>query len=306
MAHLLDKRFVVIAGKDGVGRTTVSLVLGHLAARRGRRVLVCLCNAPQPYLEHIGEVEIDATIRTVSENLDVINLEPRASQEEYGHKIVRNRTVHRLVFGSRVVRGFLDVVPGLAEWALLGKATFHAMEKVDDKLRYDMVVFDAPATGHGLDILALPRAIVSSVPSGQMREEAWARCKLMEDATLCEIIPVTLPEEVGVRETIGFVSDLDHLGLSVQRIAVNMVMPKMIGSELTGHVATAGEKGELPSWLLPPATALARQQMQEESVELLSSIKHVDYIQLPLIQDVVFDGAAMKRLVKVFSTSIRR
>jgi anion-transporting ArsA/GET3 family ATPase len=306
MAHLLDKRFVVIAGKDGVGRTTVSLVLGRLAASRGRRVLVCLCNAPQHYLEHIGEVKIDATIRTVSKNLDMVNLEPRASQEEYGRKIVRNRTVHRLVFGSRVVRGFLDVVPGLAEWALLGKATFHAMEKSDDKFRYDMVVFDAPATGHGLDILSLPRAIVSSVPTGQMREEARARCKLMEDATLCEIIPVTLPEEVGVHETIGFVSDLDHLGLSVQRIAVNMVMPKMVGAELAGHVEAAREKSELPSWLVPPATALAGQRMQQQSIESLSTVDQVDTILLPQIQDEVLNNDSMKRLAKAFSTSIGR
>ena len=306
MAHLLDKRFVVIAGKDGVGRTTVSLVLGRLAASRGRRVLVCLCNAPQHYLERIGEVKIDATIRTVSKNLDMVNLEPRASQEEYGRKIVRNRTVHRLVFGSRVVRGFLDVVPGLAEWALLGKATFHAMEKSDDKFRYDMVVFDAPATGHGLDILSLPRAIVSSVPTGQMREEARSRCKLMEDATLCGIIPVTLPEEVGVRETIGFVSDLDHLGLSVQRIAVNMVISKMVGSELAGHVEALPEKNEIPSWLLPPSVALARQKMQQQSIERLSSLGQVDQILLPMQQGAVFDKTSMKRLVKAFSTSIPR
>jgi anion-transporting ArsA/GET3 family ATPase len=265
-----------------------------------------LCNAPSRYLDLIGEGQIDSTIRSLSENLDVVNLEPRASQEEYGHKIVRNRTVHRLVFGSRMVRVFLDVVPGLAEWALLGKATFHALETVGNKTRYDMVVFDAPATGFGLDVLALPRAIVSSVPSGQMREEARARCKLLEDASLSEVIPVTLPEEMAVSETIGFVSDLDKLGLPVQRIAVNMVISKMVGSELAGHVEALPEKNEIPSWLLPPSVALARQKMQQQSIERLSSLGQVDQILLPMQQGAVFDKTSMKRLVKAFSTSIPR
>jgi hypothetical protein len=128
----------------------------------------------------------------------------------------------------------------------------------------------------------------------------------MEDATLCEIIPVILPEEVGVNDTIGFVSDLDHLGLSVQRIAVNIVMPKMVGSELAGHVEAARKKSELPSWLVPPATALARQRMQQQSIELLSAVEQVDTILLPLIQDAVLDSASMKRLTKAFSTSIGR
>jgi anion-transporting ArsA/GET3 family ATPase len=254
----------------------------------------------------MGDSNIDSTIRNLSENLDVVNLDPRASQEEYGRKIVRNRTLHRLVFRSRVVRGFLDAVPGLAEWALLGKATFHAMETVGNKARYDMVVFDAPATGLGLEVLALPRTIVSSVPSGQMREEARARRKLLEDASLSEVIPVTLPEEMVVSETIGFVSDLDKLGLSVQRIAVNMVIPKMVGPGLAGHVEAAREKNEPASWLLPPRVALARQKMQQQSIERLSSLGHVDQILLPMEQGAVFDKTSMKRLVKAFSTAVPR
>ena len=179
MTSLFDKRCVAIAGPGGVGRTTVSLALGRLAAGRGRRTLVCLCNVFSGNADVLGDMKVDATIRTVSENLDVVNLEPRSSQEEYGRRVVRNRAVHRLVFGSRVVRGFLDAVPGLAEWAVLGKATFHAMERIGGSSRYDMVIFDSPAHGHGLDTLALPRAIVASVPSGQMRDEARARCRLM-------------------------------------------------------------------------------------------------------------------------------
>jgi anion-transporting ArsA/GET3 family ATPase len=306
MAHLLKKRFIAIAGKSGVGRTTVSLVLGHFAASRGRRVLVCLCNASSRYLDFIGDGHIDSTIRNLSENLDVVNLEPRACQEEYGRKIVRNRTVHRLVFNSRMVRGFLDVVPGLAEWAVLGKATFHAMETVGDKPRYDMVIFDAPATGLGLDVLALPRTIMKSAPSGPMREEARSRRKLLEDPTLSEVIPVTLPEEMGVNEIIGFVSDLDNLGLSVKRIAVNMVISKMVGSELAGHVEAAREETETPLWLLPASVALARQKMQQESIERLSSLGEVKPILLPMQPGTVFDETSIRHLVKPFSDSVPR
>ena len=113
---------------------------------------------------------------------------------EDGTELWRFKETRRI----RPNHGITRTVPatdGKYVFSLDPKATFHALEKIGHSPRYDMVIFDSPAHGHGLDTLALPRAIVTSVPSGQMREEARIRCRLMEDEALTEVIPVTLPEE---------------------------------------------------------------------------------------------------------------
>ncbi|MCP4602017.1 MAG: ArsA family ATPase [Proteobacteria bacterium] len=302
MTALLDKDFIVVAGKGGVGRTTVSMVLGRIASSRGKRTLVCLGNAPSRYCDLLGDVVLDATIRKVSKFLDVVNLEPRASQEEYGLKVLHNHTLHRLIFGSQIVRGFLDAVPGLAEWAMLGKATFHALNIVDGRPEYDIVVFDSPATGHGLDLLALPRAIASAVPAGRMHEEALARLELMEDPSRSEVIPVTIPEEMPVNEAGEFVSGLSELGLIVERITINMVTQSAIRPELASLLNRIWTQPEPPpSWLLPTAAALGRQRVQVESIERLRTAVPANQIILPLIPGGSLDEASLLVLAEAFA-----
>ncbi len=115
MDSLLEKKFVVVAGKGGVGRTTVSMALGRCVARHNKRTLVCLANAPLRYSELLGGVALGQEIHQVSNNLFVVNLNPVASREEYGLSVLKNRTLHRIIFGSRIVNAFLDAIPGLAE-----------------------------------------------------------------------------------------------------------------------------------------------------------------------------------------------
>ncbi len=305
MDNLLDKRFVIVAGKGGVGRTTVSFVLGQVAANYGRRTLVCLCNAQPRCVDLLGDVVLNTKIRKLSKMLHVVNLEPHACQKEYGMKHLNNRALHALIFSSRMVTGFLDAVPGLSDWAMLGKATFHALETEDSRPRYDMVIFDSPATGHGLNILALPRAIVSAVPTGRMREEALARCELLENPDLAEVLPVTLPEEMPVNETMEFVSSLGELGLVVKRIVVNMMVSSQLSPELQDMIQGAMKNQALPSWLLPSAAALSRQQTQNESLDRLFKHIPVGKIVLPTVARESLTEASLPTLVEAFSTQLK-
>jgi anion-transporting ArsA/GET3 family ATPase len=304
MSRLLDKRFIIVAGKGGVGRTVVSLVLGELAAKHQKRTLVCLCNAPSRYLDLIGHGVLDEGIRRITSHLDVVNLDPRASQEEYSAMILRNRTIHRLIFGSRIVRVFLDAVPGLAEWAMLGKATFHATRRIDGRPEYDLVVFDSPATGHGLDVLALPRAIMSAVQGGRMREEAQLRIALMEDPQKCEVVPVTIPEEMPINEAVEIVPALKNLGLSVERVVVNMVAPRTVSPELIELVARVDKDGDLPSWLVPAAFAIGHQRAQDENLEKLKSALNLPRISLPMMPAGTFGEASVHALVDAFEAGL--
>lgn len=304
MSDLLEKRFVIVAGKGGVGRTTVSLLVGRCAAARGKRTLVCLAGAPPRYEELLGGLSIGAVPREVSSGLHVVNLDPVAARDEYGLMVLRSPTLHRLVFGSRIVRAFLDAVPGLAEWAVLGKATYHALRTVGGRPEYDVVVFDSPATGHGLDVLSLPAAIAGSVPGGRIRDEALERVELMRDPARCEVVPVTLPEEMPVSEVLELVAGLGKRGLHMERIVVNMVREPRVPEELARRVGPPGAAVE--PWLVPAAVAVGRERAQRDALERLAAACPLARIRLPMMDGPGADGAGLARLAKELERQLAR
>jgi anion-transporting ArsA/GET3 family ATPase len=306
MSDLFEKRFVVVAGKGGVGRTTVSLLVGRCAAARGKRTLVCLVGAPPRYQEILGGLTIDKEARGVAPGFDVVNLDPVCAREEYGLMILKSPTLHRLVFGSRIVRAFLDAVPGLAEWAMLGKATYHALHRAGGRPEYDLVVFDSPATGHGLDVLSLPAAIVASVPAGRIRDEALERVRLMGDPRRCEVVPVTVPEEMPVTEVLELVHALDRHGLPMERIVVNMVDDANPRGEIAALIDGPQAGGGRKPWLVPAAVAVARGRAQADSLARVTSESRLEVVTLPAIKGRSLDEAGFARLARELERQISR
>jgi len=298
MSDLFEKRFVVVAGKGGVGRTTVSLLLGRCAAARGKRTLVCLVGAPPRYEELLGGLAIGKEAREVSPGLHVVNLDHVAAREEYGLMILKSPILHRLVFGSRIVRAFLDAVPGLAEWAMLGKATYHALNRPGGRPEYDLVVFDSPATGHGLDVLSLPSAIVASVPAGRIRDEALERVRLMGDPRLCEVVPVTLAEEMPVNEALELIRGLGRHGLPMERIAVNMVGDARPPEALFALVDERRGDGASAAWLGPAEVAVGWWRAQADSLARVAAETSLEVLTLPAIQGRTLDVSGFAQLAR--------
>jgi len=297
MTDLLDRRLVIVAGKGGTGRTTVSMIVGHTAARRGRDTLVCLAGAPLRYTGLLGGVFLGPEPRRVGPRLRVANLEPRAAREEYAMQVLRNQALHRLLLGGRAVRSFLDAVPGLAEWAVFGKASYHALREIDGRPEYDMVVFDSPATGHGLELLALPRAILAGVPGGRMREDAMKRVALMDDPARFEVLPVCLPEELVVNETIELVEALGRMGFPPRRLVVNGVVADDPADDMEAMIEEAGGDAD---WLLPGRDLAARRETQRRGLERLRQATGLPLLALPRLGGGDLDEASWLSLARLF------
>jgi len=150
---LLGHRFLFVVGKGGVGKTTVGAAIALAAASKGKRVLLAMCNAKERVSAILGVPPVGAHNVTVMPNLDVVNMMPREALEEYGLMVLRSRTLFKAVFESNVVSALLRGTPGIEAWSMLGKAYFHTKETLrDGRPRYDLVIVDAPATGHGLEM----------------------------------------------------------------------------------------------------------------------------------------------------------
>jgi len=199
---ILDLRFVVISGKGGVGRTTVAATLARVAAAAGKRVLLAEAAANDRMGRMFGRNEpLGPSITTLAPGIDAVNITPQSSIYEYGLKVLRSEVVTRAVFENRAVRGMLGAIPGLDAYALLGKAWFHTTELRDGQPRYDLVVFDGPASGHAALMLRIPQAILNVMPKGPLAGDARAINELLQDPARAALVIVTLAEELPAKET---------------------------------------------------------------------------------------------------------
>ncbi len=282
---LWDRRMIVVTGKGGVGKTTVSTALALACARRGRRTLLAAVQAKDRLSPLLEVPRIGPHNSPVLPNLEAVNMTPRAAMEEYGLMVFRFRALSRLVFENRVVRAFLDAVPGIDAWALLGKATYHALETDGNgRPRYDTVILDAPATGHALSLLALPRTLAELAPPGPLRRDGRERWELLADPARTEILPVTLLEEMPVSETGELVERLrDGLGLPVRRVVVNAVPERTFEP---GEVEAAVAAGLAPAdhpLIRAAVWDLHRRRLEDEQRRRLAALVDLPLVDLPLI-----------------------
>jgi len=204
VAHwtLLDRRLVIVTGKGGVGKSTVSAALALIAAREGKRVLVCEVNAQERVAPLLGAPPAGGAVREALPGVFTVNVTPHEAMREYGLMVLKFRTIYDAVFENRLVRYFVRVVPSLAELVMLGKILHEARAEERGLPRWDLVIVDGPATGHAVQLLRVPSALLDTVPGGPLRHDAqWMEAMLVDPARTSLAI-VTLPEEMPVNEAI--------------------------------------------------------------------------------------------------------
>ncbi len=219
---LLDRRLVVVTGKGGVGKSTVAAALAACAARAGKRVLVCEVNAPERVAPLLGAPPAGAAIRQARPGLFTVDVTPAEAMREYGLMILKFRTIYDAVFENRLVRHFLRMVPSLGELVMLGKILHEARAEERGRPRWDLVIVDAPSTGHAVQLLRVPRAMLGTVPPGPLRHDAeWMHAWLLDPEKTALAI-VTLPEEMPVNEAIDLDQQLrSQVGLRPAALVVN-------------------------------------------------------------------------------------
>src|SRR5262245_3350218 len=139
--------------------------------------------------------------------------------------ILRWQSVYEMVFENRVTKAFLRAIPGLDDYALLGKVWFHTTEEKRGKPVWDTVVFDMPASGHSISMLKVPWVIVDTVPDGPLTQSARPLQELLLDPVRTSVVIVTLAEEMPINEALELEVQLGQLGVAPQQLVVNQVYP---------------------------------------------------------------------------------
>jgi anion-transporting ArsA/GET3 family ATPase len=294
-ASLLDRRLVVVTGKGGTGKSTLSAAIGFAAARRGKRVLVCEVSARERVSELLGRPPSGTTIRELLPNLYSVHVRPAEAMHEYGVMILRSETLYNLVFERRWVRYFLNAAPSLAEIVMLGKVWWHAAREMQrGRPRWDLVVLDAPATGHGLTFLTVPEVFLSIVNEGPLARDMRDMQSLLQDPERARTCIVTLPEEMPVNEAIELHRALEQHRLPQGALFLNGVFaPRFSPTERT-QVARGGPR------LAAAAEAAEQQEARADLSQRYEAVLR-DQIRLPLVPvpyvfDRTFGVGAIERI----------
>lgn len=275
MAVLGGQRLIIVSGKGGVGKSTVSAALALAFSRAGLRTLAYEVNAGERISPMLGHGDAGPELKRIEENLWAVDARPHESMREYGMMILKLKSVYNAVFENRVVRYFLRFIPSLQELTLLGKALFHLQEKDErGKWRFDRIVLDAPSTGHAVTLLSLPQVILDTVPAGPMSHEAATMRDLLVDPAITAAILVSLPEEMPINETMEL-----HRALT-QRVCVT---PR--ATVLNMAVAERFSEADVAALAPSPALAEAARTHRHRSTQTDQAASRLEReLALPLVR----------------------
>ena len=239
---LLDRRLVFLLGKGGVGRSTLSAALGLLAARRGGRAIVVEVSG-RGDIPRLFRRRCEAGVETELEpGLWTLDVDPRRALEEYLHDQLPLRVIAD-VLGSSTTFGIVAAAtPGLRELLTVGKIWELAgpERRVRRASPYDLVVVDAPATGHGLALLEAPRTFASAAAVGPIAHQGRRIAATLSDRAVTALVGVATPERAAIDELIGLRA---ALGGSLDAELVNAVTAERFTAadvaELRAAAATA-------------------------------------------------------------------
>jgi anion-transporting ArsA/GET3 family ATPase len=301
-----DRRFLFVTGKGGVGKTTVCAAMASALAARDKRVLIAMCQAKERISTMFGSSAVGADIVPVGKNVWAVNIQPEHALEEYGSMILKIRALYSTVFQNRYVRSFFRAVPGLYDWSMLGKAWYHTTEvDREGRPRFDVVLLDAPATGHGLDMLRVPKVILEVVPPGILRRDAEKAWETFRDARRTSIVVVTIPEELPTSETLDLTRAIrNELGLDVGALVINRTLERLFSAEEQAALerATSSPDAREPGdqALVAGARRAVRERVQIENLARLDGVKTLERIVLPELYEEVASPTAVHRLAARF------
>jgi anion-transporting ArsA/GET3 family ATPase len=295
-AFCTQSSVVVVAGKGGVGKSTLSATVARLAARHGVSVLLVELEEKSGSSGLFGHHDLTSD----EVELSVVTVDRGAGDRGPRSAPIRARTitpddalVDYLVdhgFGrlaSRLARsGMLDVaataIPGLRDILVLSKIV-----QLERAHAADLIVVDGPAAGHATTFLTSAHGLLDSSRAGPIHAQAADAVELLSDPARCQVVLVTLAEETPVNETVETAFALeDRVGTHLGPVVVNCLYPRLeyLDADPEAAAAAAGvtlRPGEADAMRTAASFRRRRQEMQAEQATRLAEALPLPQLRLP-------------------------
>lgn len=276
MVDPLSKRLLFVTGKGGVGKSTVAAALGLLAARRGKRTIIAEVAGRSYFARALGDGNDDGRFveQRLRDDLWTISVDPQAALEEYLADQLPVRALADVLGSSRTFSYLAAATPGMRELLCVGKLWELAQpqRRTAGARGYDLVIVDAPATGHGLGLLRAPGTFAGVARVGPIARHARIISETLRDPRTTGVLAVARAEEIPVTETLALAQELRaQLGLELDGVIVNAVTPHRYSAREAQamEVALGGgeDAGGAGAALSPGALAAVRAALGEHGRE---------------------------------------
>jgi anion-transporting ArsA/GET3 family ATPase len=306
-------RVLIVAGKGGVGKTTVSAALARAAAMAGLSTLIIEVEGKsglaglfhQPPFDYEEVVLAPGGGPGGASDVRARTLTPDDALVEYLETHGMSRISRRLASA-----GAMDVVataaPGIKDILILGK-----VKQLERGGAADLIVLDAPAAGHAITFLRSARGLLDAVHVGPINTQAQDVLEMLTDPERCQVVLVTLPEETPVNELVETAYSLeDEVGIMLGPVVVNGLYRSLDGLDRDPDDAAkeAGaflHPGEADSLRAAAQFRLKRSALQREQVERLGERLPLSQICLPYVFSAELGPAHVDELAGAMTDGIR-
>ena len=288
--ELFERRLVFLSGKGGVGKSLMGAALARAACDRGKRVLLVEVDAPIEAARYLGRPPVGSRETEIEPGLFTVNLRPRGVMDEYVRRMLKIDLFTRRILESPIYERFFAAAPGLKELMVLGKIMVLEEERIgfSRRPRYDLIVVDAPATGHGLQFLKIPLAASKAVPVGPIGVNARRILALLRNPERTALAIVAIPEEMAVVEAKELHQmATEDVGIATAALLLNCCHERQLDESEEAEVlrlSAEGAGGPLgPGVRLEAALAAARRHIRRRKLTRFYETRLRKSLPLPLV-----------------------
>ncbi len=255
MKRLLPLRAVLVTGKGGVGKTTVTASLARFAAAHGKRVLCAEMSSDpdvaSPLAEALGVEKLTEQPVEIAPNLRAILLTPTLGHQKFLGDVLPMRILADAAMRSAAIRRFLAAAPTFPEMGVLYRLLdLVRVKRRDGTWEHEMIIVDLPATGHALALAQIPASLLRVIPTGPIAAAVREGLELLTDPAQTGAVVVTLPETLPVSEALELVRGIQEHQIPLAQVFVNRVPfdpftddeRELVRDLLAGKPPTLGER----------------------------------------------------------------
>jgi arsenite-transporting ATPase len=306
---ITDSHVIVVAGKGGVGSSTVAASLSLLAARSGADVLLVSVDGRPGIGPLLGGTPLDQNdqvLRRIGSTGRVRGRTIPPAQAFADYLALKGiGGVLRKAAAAASLDSIAAATPGLEHLLVLGK-----IKELERDRAADLIVIDAPPAGHAAAFLRSASALQKVVKNGPVRVQADEVAAMLADRSRCQGLLVTLPEETPVNEVVELAYDIeDRLGLALAPMIVNGCWPECPGLRATPTGAARTQGVNLTNANRDALDAVVafgrvRQERQDAQLARLAELLPLPLITLPRLPTATIGPPELEVLTDALADAV--
>jgi arsenite-transporting ATPase len=228
LEELLSKRAVLITGKGGVGRSSVTAALATIAQRRNLRVLVTeIGDNPtdySPLAKHFGRTQLPSSPEPVATGIRAALLIARTGHELFLKSVLHSGPLAKAALSSDALRRLLGAGPSFREMGVFFQLlNYLRLQRADGSPEHELILLDMPATGHTLSLTGLPELLLRLLPKGPIAEALREGQRYLNDPKLASAYVVAIPETLPVSECLDLLQGLEQTRMPTGGVILNRI-----------------------------------------------------------------------------------